>query len=160
MTMQLEVPENALTDKETQPFTALCFTTRTTLQMMATHQHVPQELYSEAERLGLTPAGPVQYIYTDVTGNETSEFGLEIALPVATTDERPFGFTYKTFGSFRCVSYTFVGPWSEFMAVYDLLFDTFHQVGYHTDGRLREVYSIVDVNNPESCVTEIQIGLV
>ena len=160
MTAQLTIPRNALSESETVPFTALTFTTRVTLQTLHIYQHVPQELCTEAERLGLTPTGPIQYVYTDVTGDGINEFGLEIALPVRQTDEKPFGFSYKVFGSFRCLSYTFSGPWNELITAYDALFATINQAGYQTNNRVREVYTVVDLAEPENCVTVIQIGLI
>lgn len=160
MTTQSEIPADALLVKETEPFTALTFTTRATLRTMQQHSHVPERLYAEAERLGTTPGGPIQYVYTGASGDETNEFLLEIALPVSGFLGQPDGFTLKTFEPFRCVSYTFAGPWNEFMTMYDALFAAFYQQGYQTDQRVREVYTVVDMENPTNCVTDIQIGLV
>lgn len=154
------IAPTALSEKETEPFTALTFSTRATLKTMNQHNYVPDELCQEAQRLSLTPAGPIQYIYTDVTGDETNEFLLEIALPVSGTVSQPGEpFVANTFLPFRCVSYTFTGPWTDLMPTYDALFPAFYQAGYQTDQRVREVYSVVDFDNPQNHVTEIQIGL-
>jgi len=160
MTAQLTIPQTDLHVVETLPFTALVFTTRATLPTLAKHGHVPEELYTEADRLGLVPAGPLQYIYTGVMGSESAEFGLEIVLPIGPTTVKPFGFRLKTFEPFRCVSYTYAGSWGEFMPMYDALFATFNRGGYRTDNRLREVYTVIDMKNPANCVTDIQIGLI
>ncbi|GAB4031177.1 GyrI-like domain-containing protein [Spirosoma gilvum] len=160
MTTQLEIPENALSVNETQPFTALGFTTRATLQTLSQHAPgVAESLYKEANRLKLAVAGPVHWIYTDVNGDETHEFQLEIVLPIAQQGEPSEQFFYKDYPSFRCATYTYTGPWSDFGAVYDALFGQFYGNGYQTDGRVREVYTIIDLQNPANCVTDIQIGI-
>ncbi len=161
MTTQLSIPTQALSAIQTVPFTALTFSTTTTLQAIGQYSHVPGELYDEAARLGLTPAGPIQYVYTGVNSDETNEFTLEIALPVATSENPTSRFATKTFDAFSCVQYTYAGPWDAMMAMYDALFATFYQAGYQADPdkRVREVYTVVDFENPENCVTEIQIGL-
>jgi effector-binding domain-containing protein len=159
MTMTVEIPENALADKETAPFTALCFTTRTTLATISDWNHVAGELFTEAAQLGLAITGPIQYVYTGVTGNETNEFQLEIALPIAASADSAGTFIYKNFADFQCVSYTYVGHWENLPAVYDALFGQLYGGGRKNDGHVREVYINVDSAKPETCVTEIQIGL-
>ncbi len=141
------------------PFTALTFSTRATLRTLDQHNHVPGELYTEAEQLGLTPTGPIQYIYTGVSGDEFNEFGLEIALPVAHTQTKPFGFSLKTFAPFRCVNHQFTGSWEQLPTVYDALFPAFYQAGHKYNGHVREVYAVVDFDNPDNHVTEIQVGV-
>ncbi|MBN8823099.1 MULTISPECIES: GyrI-like domain-containing protein [unclassified Spirosoma] len=160
MTTQLSIPENALAITETQPFTALGFTTRATLQTLSQHAPgVAESLYKEANLLGLTVTGPIHWLYTDVNGNETHEFQLEIVLPIAQPGAPSDHFFYKDYPSFRCATYTYTGPWSDFGAVYDALFGQFHRNGYQNDGRVREVYTVVDLQNQGNCITEIQIGL-
>lgn len=161
MTAQLSIPVSALSVIETKPFSALTYTTQATLQTISNFNPIPEELYQEAEWLGLTPTGAIQYIYEGVNGDDTNEFKLEIALPVTATDIESEKFALKTFEPFRCVSYTFTGPWDAMMAMYDALFVTFYQAGYQVDPakRVREVYTVVDFENPENCVTDIQIGV-
>ncbi|UFH55121.1 GyrI-like domain-containing protein [Spirosoma sp. KNUC1025] len=160
MTTQLSIPENALVVKETQPFTALTFSTRATLRTLAQHAPgVAESLLQEANRLKLSVTGPIQWIYTGVNGDETNEFQLEIALPVGQAGEPSDEFSYNVFPSFRCATYTHKGPWSDFGALYDALFGQFYREGYQNDGYVREVYTVVDLVNPENCLTEIQIGI-
>ena len=157
--MTVEIPENALADKETLPFTALCFTTRTTLATLSDWNHVPDELYTEADRLDLQITGPIQYIYTGVTGDVNNEFRLDIACPIATPTDSAGTFTYKTFAGFRCAVCTYTGAWTDFPAVYDALFGQLYGSGRQNDGHIREVYAYVDKSHPETNMTEIQIGL-
>ncbi|WP_461130086.1 GyrI-like domain-containing protein [Spirosoma aerophilum] len=161
MTTQLNIPEQALIIKETKAFTALCFTTRTTLLTMS--EYAPgtgRALHQEAVRLGLEVCGPIQWIYTGVNGNETNEFQLEIVLPVSQPGLPSAQFTYATFPSFRCASHTYQGAWSDLGQVYEVLFAQLYRDGYQNDGYVREVYAVVDLENQANCVTDIQIGLV
>lgn len=160
MTTQLMIPENALTVNETDAFQALTFVTNATLKTISEHNHVPENLYDEASRLGLIPSGPIQYIYTGVDGNEDNVFRLAIALPIEQPGEKPFAFIYREFPTFRHASYTYTGPWSDLLGVYDALFSQLYRDGYANDGRVREVYRVVDLENPANNVTDIQIGLV
>ena len=159
MTTQLTSPVNALLINETEPFTALTFTTHTTLPKLSQYSAVANELCQEAARLNLDITGPIQWVYTGVNGDETNEFRLEIALPIRQPGGSSDKFAYKVFGMFRCATYTHTGPWSELMAVYDALFPQFYQEGYQNDGHVREVYSVVDLANQANCVTEIQVGI-
>ncbi|MFD2573362.1 GyrI-like domain-containing protein [Spirosoma soli] len=159
MTTQQTALAIDLISKDVTPFTALTFTTQATLQTLEQYNSVPEKLYNEAQRLGVTPTGAIQYIYTDVNGDSGHAFQLSIALPVSDTQGIPNGFTYTTFRSFRCVSYTHVGPWSDFPALYNMLFAQFHREGYKGGSIVREVYTVVDFEDPANCVTEIQISI-
>lgn len=160
MTTLLEIPENALSVNEIESFTALCFTTRATLQTLSTYApSVAQNLYQEAARLHLKSTGPIQWMYTGVTGDETIEFQLDIVLPISQAGDASDAFAYKMFPSFRCACYTHVGPWSDFGKLYRALFAQVYQNGYQNDGRVREIYTVVDLTDSTNCVTEIQIGI-
>ncbi|RIV22324.1 AraC family transcriptional regulator [Fibrisoma montanum] len=160
MTTQQQIAEDALLVKEVQPFTGLCFTTRATLpQLSRYYKTVAEDLYTEAARLSLDINGPVQWIYTGVNGDPANEFQLEIVLPIRQAGAEPTGFTYRTFEPFRCLSYTHTGNWNELMGVYDALFPALHGMGYQNDGRVREVYVVIDFENPANNVTELQIHL-
>jgi effector-binding domain-containing protein len=160
MTTQLSIPENALSIQETHSFTALTFTTRTTLNTLSQHvRTVAEDLYAEANRLNLDVSGPIYWVYTGASGDENQEFQLEIALPIAQQRELSSEFSYKTFPSFRCASYTYAGPWSDFKEVYSILFSQLYREGYQGTGNVREVYTVIDFENQENCITDIQIGI-
>lgn len=165
MTTQVTLPVNALHPLETLPFTALTFTTRATHETLVEHAlPVGQRLAQEAGRLGLPVSGPIQWIYTGVTSDEANEFQLEIALPVYLTREQTPGeeleeFSLKTFPAVRCMGFTHRGSWDDFGQLYDQLFEQLYRDGYRSDGRVREIYSVVDVDKPRNCVTEIQLVL-
>lgn len=160
MTSQISIPSNALRIQENAPVTALCCRTMATLSTLH-DQTVPltERLYAEAHRLNLTIAGPVNWLYTDANNDPNHEFQLTIALPIQQPGRLSDQFTYETIRSFRSASYRFKGPWGCLPEVYDLLFGQFYQQGYTYDGRVREIYSYVDFEHPEKCVTDIQIGI-
>lgn len=161
MTTQLSIPENALSEKTTQPFTALCFTTHATLQTLPQLAYgVAEDIHREVTRLGLDSIGPIQWIYAGVNNDETNEFQLKIALPIQQPGVEPDGFSYNVFPAFRCATYTYTGPWSDFGQLYAVLFGQLYRAGLQNDGHNREMYSVIDAENPENCVTEIQIGLI
>lgn len=161
MTTQETAQDNLinLTIKDVAPFTALCFTTQATLRTLDQHSHAPERLYQEAQRLRLIPSGPLQYIYTDVNGNADNVFHLDIILPVNEVVGEPNDLSFITVRPFHCVTHTHVGPWSDFPELYDALFAEFYRKGYQGGSIVREVYTVVDFENPVNCVTEIQIGL-
>ncbi|GAB4001124.1 hypothetical protein GCM10028807_56450 [Spirosoma daeguense] len=160
MTTQLSIPVNALSVQETTPFTALTFTTRTTLSTISQYvRTVAEDLYAEAARLNLDVSGPIYWVYTDARGDENHEFQLEIALPISQPGESSSQFSYKTFPSFRSANYTYAGPWSDFKEVYAILFGQFYRDGYQGNGNVREVYTVIDFENQENCVTDIQIEI-
>lgn len=158
MTTQLKIFEKALQFKEANPFTAICFTTQATLSTLSQHAvTIAENLYREANRLSLEVSGPIQWIYTGVNGDETNEFTLDIALPISQPGGQSDKFSYQTFPSFRCAFYTHTGPWRDFGMLYDLLFSQLYRDGYQNDGYVREVYTVIDLENPSLCITEIQI---
>ena len=69
-------------------------TTKTTLNKI--HQvaeHLTGSLMADVEKLGIAPAGPLEFIYFSATGDMDKEFTLKIALPVssdASTNESSF----------------------------------------------------------------------
>ncbi len=160
MTTELEVPEQALRVTEIPAFTALTVSLRATLpNLVERAMPLDEALRAEVARLGL-PEAPTQWIYTGVSADPTNEFGLTIALPVpAPLDEPTEGFQFQTVPAFRCASYAFRGRWSDFSVLYDVLFAQLYRDGHRYNGHVREVYRVVDLERPEQCVTDIQLGL-
>jgi effector-binding domain-containing protein len=140
----------------------LGFSTTATMAIMDTFSNVPEQLYHEAARLGLTISGPILYGYDGADEDTTKEFGLTIALPVREAEPGTLreGFSYQTIPAFRATSYTYTGPWDTLMEVYDALFRAFYQQGHAYSGHVREVYTVVDFEQPDRCVTDILIGIV
>jgi effector-binding domain-containing protein len=139
----------------------LGFTTTATLATMQAYNNVPEQLYEQATRLGLTVSGSIQYIYEGATDDATKEFGLIIALPVREVEPGTLaeGLAFQTLPPFRGTSYTYTGSWETFMEVYDALFPAFTEQGHTYSGQVREVYTVVDFEQPDRCVTQILIGV-
>lgn len=161
MTTQISIPQQALRVIETAPFTALTTTIRATLPTL-TDKAIPADgqLRDEAARLGLNATVPTQWLYTGANGDPTNEFGLDIALPIPGANGTPAaGFAVQHVPAFRCATYTYTGPWSDFGELYDQLFAQFYRDGHKNNGLVREIYLVADFANPEACVTEIQLGI-
>lgn len=158
MTTNVQIPAHALTPKIVAPFVALCYMTRTTLNRLAEQGGKSADLYAEAQRLGLTPSGPSQWLYVGASGDDNQEFELNILLPVQQIGVPSTAFSYKELPTFSCVTYEHRGAWREMPAVYDQLFEQFYRDGYSEGNIVREVYHVVDLEHPEQCVTEVQIS--
>ena len=144
----------------TMPFTALCFQTRATLQTMKQSVgDVPERIYAEAGRLGLTTTGPMAFHYNGMAGDITKEFDLPIVVPVAAEGTRSTEFTYRAIPPFHCATHTYKGPWEGLSSMYDALFPAFYAQGHTYNKQVREVYAVADFANTNNHVTEIQVGL-
>lgn len=157
-TLGIAIPTLEVT--ETPTLLALCFTTRATLSMVPQLGYIPLQLYDDATRLGLTVIGQIQYVYDGVTGDPLNEFTLTIALPVRESEPGTLsdGFAYKSLPAFHSADYTYTGAWDTFVAMYDAFFPAFYAQGYSYTGQLREIYTVVDLEHTDRCVTKIQIG--
>lgn len=162
MTTTLTLPDNALTITDTAPFTALTSSLRASLATLsergaATMQH----LRAEAIRLSLDTSIASQWIYTGISGHPDDEFDLEIALPItsAVTGTPGPSFAVRHVPTFHCAQYTYTGSWRNLGDVYDALFKQFYAAEHVYDGRVREIYRVVDMENPDNCVTDIQLGI-
>jgi predicted transcriptional regulator YdeE len=144
----------------TEPFTALCFQTHTTLTRLKQGVgDAPERIIAEASRLGLSITGPMGFQYDGVAGDVMQEFDLLIVVPIAARGAEPTGFSYQTIPPFHCVTYTYKGPWEGLSAMYDALFPAFYAQGHTYNKQVREVYSVVDFADKNNHVTEIQVGV-
>ncbi|RYF77609.1 MAG: GyrI-like domain-containing protein [Cytophagaceae bacterium] len=162
MTTTSSISDNALTVVETVPFMALTISLRAGLSSLAQlGMAADSQVRAEAVRLGLNSAVASQWIYTGISGHPDDEFDLAIALPVNVTVTGVPGdsFAIRNVPAFRCAQYTYTGPWSDLSEVYDALFVQFYADDHVYDGRVREIYRVVDMENQDNCVTDIQIGI-
>ncbi len=144
----------------TEPFTALCFQTRTTLTGLKQGVgDAPERLYAETGQLGLTIAGPMHFHYDGVAGDVTKEFDLLIVVPIVAEGAPSDEFSYQNIPPFHCATYTYKGPWEGLSVMYDALFPAFHAQGHTYNNQVREVYSVVDFADTNNHMTEIQVGL-
>ncbi|MEZ0538618.1 GyrI-like domain-containing protein [Fibrella arboris] len=162
MTTLLSIPDNALTVIETAPFTALTTSLRASLATLAQlGMTADSRVRAEAARLGLDPALATQWIYTGISGHPDDEFDLQVALPMQTaiTGTPGQSFAIQTIPAFQCAQYTYTGAWSNLGDVYDALFVQFYADEHVYDGRMREIYQVVDRTNQANCITCIQLGI-
>lgn len=147
--------------KKTMPsFQALIFTTRTTLPQLGKYAiTVAHDLYQEAARQGLLPAGPLQWIYTGADGKPATEFTLEIALPVMGTLSKPSVFDCRMLPPFSCATMLHQGGWEHLYESYDRLIDDVRSNGWQLTGVCREQYLLIDPQQPAQQLTEVQVGI-
>ena len=120
---------------------------------------IPEELYAEAAKCGLTPAGPQIWQYTGMTVVDMdAEFMLDIALPVngAGTPEK---FEIKELPAFKCATTLHMGPWDNLGNAYQQLMGEITQKRLQPTGIFREVYINVDMVDTAENLTEVQAGI-
>lgn len=149
-----------MNNKYTKPFTALVFTTQTTLPQLGAHVgHVAQDLYREAAALNLLPTGPIHWNYVGVDGKPDTVFTLDIVLPVQGQEVTSDRFAFQTILPFKCISLVHEGPWEELPQVYGKAMSFIHSQGLQLSGANRELYLMMDFENGANNVTEVQIGV-
>lgn len=149
--------------KEVQPFTVFYHTQKTTLaQLTQLTQQVPEQVYTEADKLNLTITGPMYWVYDGIDGKFDTEFTLEIAVPVEvnTVNECPPNFGVKQLEPYTCASVIHKGAWGDMMYTYDNLVEEIEKAGRTLNGKSREVYMQVQGPSSPNNVTEIQLGIV
>ena len=162
MTTALLLPDNALIITNTAPFMALTISLKTSLYALAeSGGAAAQRLRAEAVRLGLDASVAFQWLYTGLSGHPDDEFNLEIALPIREAVPGTPGseFAIRALPAFQCAQYTYTGSWRNFGEVYGALFHQFYAADLVYDGRVREIYRVVDLDNLDNCVTDLQIGI-
>jgi len=111
-------------------------------------------------RLDLHPSGPIHWHYFGFMGDESKPFLLEVCLPVASIPTDYDGkFHFKRTENFKCVSLLHEGGWQEIPKSYGILMEYMKQHQLNPSGVTRELYINADFANPESNVTEIQMGI-
>lgn len=120
---------------------------------------IPEELYAEAAKCGLTPAGPQIWQYTGMTTMDMdAEFMLDIALPV-NGDAKPEKFEIKELPEYKCATILHMGSWDNLGTSYQQLIGETAQKGLQITGIFREVYITVDMVDTAENLTEIQAGI-
>lgn len=144
--------------KTVQKTTVLCISLNTTLKTMMTDTgNRPNELVEKALELQLGIDGPQIWVYDGADGKLNTPFELTIALPVTKTTRATGEFRFAEFPEIDCISEIHNGPWAKLGETYQKLMPAFMKQGLNYTGISREVYHVCDFENPENCVTEIQI---
>jgi effector-binding domain-containing protein len=146
--------------KTIYPINFLFFRTDTSVNELYKFLSVGQELFKEAVTHNLSVTGPVHWHYFGFTGDPNQIFQLEIAIPVGEILDAYDGkFHFKRTQPFKCLSAVHDGGWLDLPVSYGKAFGYLKENNLQPLGVNREVYINADFKNPESNITEIQIGL-
>ena len=146
--------------KSVKPINFLFYRTETRIADLANLTWVARDLFKEAAAQDLTVTGPVHWHYFGFSGDESKDFTLEIALPIADFPQEYDGrFHFKRTEPFRCVATTHEGSWYEIPKAYGKLMEFIMQQKLMPNAINRELYVNADFKDPEANVTEIQIGI-
>ena len=146
--------------KSVKPINFLFYRTETRIADLANLTWVAKDLFKEAVAQDLAVTGPVHWHYFGFSGDESKDFTLEIALPIADIPQEYDGrFHVKRTEPFRCVATTHEGSWYEIPKTYGKLMEFIMQQKLTPNAINRELYVNADFKDPEANVTEIQIGI-
>lgn len=126
------------------------------------HEHVvcaPDGLMKELVSQGINPVGNQIWQYIGCDGNPEKEFDLLICIPVEQQGQDRNGYEFFTIGSFKCTSALHKGSWNDLGTAYGALMAEIGAQGLCMTDTSREVYHCCDFENPENCLTEIQMGV-
>lgn len=144
-----------------EPKKVLVVSTKTTLKNIAKDTYpLCEALMEDVKKFGITPAGPLEFIYFGASGDMEKEFELEIALPVS-PDTTAQGSRYKIKDTkpFKCATYIHKGGVDKLFAVYEELFKELDWDKMKSTEEVREVYQNWVSPESEENITEIQIGI-
>jgi len=148
------------TVKEVKPVNFLFYRVEVKISDLINQVPVAKELFKEAVRLDLHPAGPIHWHYFGFEGDESKSFTLEICLPVTSIPAEYDGkFHFKRTEKFRSVSVLHEGAWNDIPKSYGVLMQYAQEHGLQMAGVNRELYINADFAYPEANVTEIQMGV-
>lgn len=146
--------------KNIPPMTVLFDSKKTTIAGLSDHVRIiARKLYQEAIQRGAEITGPIYWCYYGMDGNPTTEFTLEIALPVSAETPNTGEFKFKTLSKFRCASVLHTGAWDRLSETYGSLISGVQAQKLHMNGLFREAYINIDFDHPENNFTEVQVGL-
>jgi len=154
------VKSNAMEKKKVEKVNVIMFTMKSTLSTIAQDAgNIPMELMQKAEELGLEITGPQIWQYRNVDGSPTSLFDMDICIPIKEAKGNAGKFIYKELPEITCVSEIHKGAWSDLKNTYSRMMGEMTRNGMIPGNMSREVYLVCDFENPENCLTEIQLLL-
>jgi effector-binding domain-containing protein len=144
--------------KTVQKTTVLGISINTTLNsMMKDAGKLPEELMGKAFELAPGKNIPQIWIYEGADNNMDKPIKLTMSIPVEKSSGDHGKFSFYELPELNCISEIHHGPWEKLGETYCKLMPAIAQQGYTYTGMSREIYTVVDFENPENCVTEIQI---
>ncbi|HPR32406.1 MAG TPA: GyrI-like domain-containing protein [Prolixibacteraceae bacterium] len=121
--------------------------------------NVPNELMMVAEELGLEITGAQIWQYVGSDGQPDTRFRLDICLPVKEKKGDPGKFRFEVLPEFSCISEIHKGAWSNLGNTYQRLMGEMTRKSIFPTGTSREIYQNCDFDNPENCITEVQVEI-
>lgn len=118
---------------------------------------IPGVMEVELADLDIQAAGPQEWVYHGSDGDPTTQFTLDICIPVNKIIENNPSF--KTIEEKKCATEIHKGAWSNLGTTYEKLFQKISEAGESPSQTSREVYHNCDFENQENSVTEVQIEL-
>ncbi len=118
-----------------------------------------ENLYAEAEKIGLKEIAPMQFVYYGCDDKPDTKFTLEIAIVV--DEEKAYNgkYNYKDLKGFKCVSTIHKGNVNDLSKTYQKFMPELFKSGNKMTDQSREVYHrYIQQDSPEN-ITEIQIGV-
>lgn len=121
--------------------------------------NLPNELAAKAEELGLEITGAQIWQYVGSDGQPGTKFRLDICMPVKAAKGDPGKFKFEELPVYNCVSEMHKGAWSNLGNTYGKIMGEMTRKGMIPTGTSREIYLNCDFENPENCLTEVQVEL-
>jgi effector-binding domain-containing protein len=140
--------------------TVLSHTVKTNMKDLEKHLNIPEELYREAVESGMRVTGCNYWIYSDYSEDMSSDFTLEMVLPVMTKGKKNKKFQLKKLPPYKCVTHLHHGSWTEFKDVYPEFMQRIMSSGMKIGKSNREMYINCDFEKQDNCITEIQFEII
>ncbi len=123
---------------------------------------IPQQIEQVAKEQGFEISGKQIWAYDGCDGNPETPFDLKICLPIKATNKPLNHDTFKieTLDAMEVKTAIHKGEWKEIGAVYCTLMNELTSNNLRFTGKTREIYEVVDFQNPNNCITEIQVECV
>lgn len=107
---------------------------------------------------GLEQVGPLEHAYWDMAVKGAPHL-LEIWLPVRNESEKKFIPEIKQVAAYKCMSLEFKRPIDEIGDAWMELGDACRESGHTVNNHDREVYRVMDCDNPQNNDIELQLGI-
>ena len=146
----------------THPSMTVLYSTRqaTLKDLPAFSGTVIRELYRYVADLDLLVCGPQYWFYHGVDGRPDTRFTLEVALPVQGRIPTALLPYFKQIPAFRCLASRYEGPWEGIAGAYREMMQYIEDNQLKMNGVYAESFLHINLDDPASQITEIQIGLI
>lgn len=119
--------------------------------------NLPMEIMHKTEVLGLDVTGPQIWQYRNVDGNPNTTIDIDICVPIKEAKGDPGKFKFEVLPPITCISEIHKGAYDQLTNTYNRIFGEMSRKGIMMGTASREVYSVMDMENPENNITEVQV---